>query len=342
MGILPQHLDVSPANKQNVGMTEQVQIVDSHTGGEPTRVIIAGGPDLGDGSLLERREHFRDGFDHLRRAVVLEPRGSDVLVGALLCEPVNPKATCGVIFFNNVDYLNMCGHGTIGLMVTLRHLGRLHPGQHLIETPVGDISAKLLDDHRVEVCNVPSWLYRANVPVDLPEHGTVHGDIVWGGNWFFLCSDHGQSLNIENHGALSAFAKQIRSALDQHGITGADDGLIDHIELCGPSPNSEHADGRNFVLCPGGAFDRSPCGTGTSAKMASLAAEGKLKAGDTWRQEGILGSVFEGSYVEMPAEGIADAAGPVILPTIVGSAWVTSEATLILESDDPYVSGIAL
>lgn len=321
---------------------QQIQIVDSHTGGEPTRVIVGGGPDLGTGTIRERRERFQCDFDDVRRAVILEPRGSEVLVGALLCEPEDINATAGVIFFNNVGFLNMCGHGTIGLMVTLARMGRIGPGEHLLETPVGNVRARLLDEYRVEVCNVPSWRYRKSVPVELEDFGTVHGDIVWGGNWFFLCNDHGQPLRLENHVALTDFGRTIRAALERDGITGVDGGVIDHIELCGPSSTPNQSDGKNFVLCPGGVFDRSPCGTGTSAKMASLAADGVLSEGEIWRQEGILGSVFEGRFSVMSEANVKEADGPVILPTVVGSAWVTAESTLIIQQDDPCASGIVL
>lgn len=319
----------------------KIQVVDSHTGGEPTRLIVNGGPDLGSGSLSDRRHRFRSEFDDVRRAVILEPRGSDVLVGGILCEPTDPTCTSGVIFFNNCDYLHMCGHGTIGLVVTLAYLGRITSGEHRIETPVGVVSATLLDEHRVSLQNVPSYRYRKSVSVTVPGHGRVTGDIAWGGNWFFLVSEHGQDLTLSRATALTEFCLQVRAALEREHVTGASDGLIDHIELFGPPSDHTVADSRNFVLCPGGAYDRSPCGTGTSAKLACLAADGKLPAGGIWRQESIVGSVFEGTY--QPAvqfEGGNDSGEQVIVPVITGSAWVTAEAELILNDDDPFRAGI--
>ncbi len=323
----------------NIETTVQtIRVIDSHTGGEPTRIIVEGGPDLGRGPLPERLGIFRDRFDDIRAAVINEPRGSDVLVGGLLCEPTDPTCAAGIIFFNNAGYLHMCGHGTIGLMVTLAWMKKLGPGSHRIETPVGVVTATLLDDHRASVRNVPSWRFRKAVPVHIPGHGTVTGDIAWGGNWFFLVSDHGQDLHLGRWKELSEFTLKIRAALERDGITGANGGLIDHIELFGP-PSSSQADSQNFVMCPGGAYDRSPCGTGTSAKLACLAADGKLAAGANWNQESIVGSIFEGSWEPDSSPAVAGT-DPVIIPTITGSAWVTGESNLILQPTDPFRAGI--
>ena len=308
----------------------RIHVIDSHTGGEPTRIITAGGPELGSGSMAERLVIFRDKFDHIRSATVNEPRGSDVLVGALLCLPVNPKAAAGVIFFNNVGFLNMCGHGAIGLIATLAHMGRITPGAHLIETPVGDVTATLHASGEVTIENVPSYRIAADVPVQVEGHGEVRGDIAWGGNWFYLVSDHGRQLTLTNIDSLTDFAWRIRQAIERAGLTGSDGREIDHIELFG-NPQSHGADSKNFVLCPGKAYDRSPCGTGTSAKVACLAADGKLAEGQIWRQESIVGTVFEASY-RMD--------GCNLLPSIKGLAFVNGEADLILNSGDPFCHGI--
>lgn len=321
---------------------QKIRVIDSHTGGEPTRIIIDGGPDPGKGSMRERLERFRDHFDEIRSAVINEPRGSDVLVGGLLCQPVDSSCAAGIVFFNNAGYLHMCGHGTIGLVVTLAWLGRIKPGSHRIETPVGIVTATLEDAHRVSVRNVPSYRYRKNVSVSVPDYGTVTGDIAWGGNWFFLVSQHQEDLVLSRWRELSDVTLKIRMALEREGITGADGGVIDHIELFGP-PSSASANSRNFVMCPGGAYDRSPCGTGTSAKLACLAADGKLPEGGVWRQESIVGSIFEGRYqlTDEPATGYTpDADGPVVIPEITGSAWITGDLTLLLDSDDPFRAGI--
>ena len=308
----------------------KIHVIDSHTGGEPTRIITAGGPELGAGSMAERLVVFREQFDHFRSATVNEPRGSDVVVGALLCQPVNPKATAGVIFFNNVGFLHMCGHGTIGLIATLAYMGRIGPGAHLIETPVGDVTATLHESGEVTVENVPSYRGATGVAVQVEGYGQVTGDLAWGGNWFYLVSDHGQQLTVSNVEVLTDFSWRIRQGIERAGITGSDGRPIDHIELFGP-PSTPDADSRNFVLCPGKAYDRSPCGTGTSAKVACLAADGKLAEGALWRQESIVGSIFEASYRIVDGK---------LLPSIKGSAYVNSEADLIWNPNDPFCYGI--
>ena len=310
---------------------QRIRVLDSHTGGEPTRLVLDGFPDLGRGSMAERRQLLAERFDAWRAATVLEPRGSDVLVGALLCEPVDPAACAGVIFFNNSGYLGMCGHGTIGLVVSLAHLGRIGPGVHRIETPVGTVEATLHDDRSVSVRNVPAYRYRQAVAVEVPGHGRVVGDIAWGGNWFFLISEHGLRVAGDNLEALTAYSVAVQQALEDQGLRGEDGGLIDHIELFA---DDAEADSRNFVLCPGKAYDRSPCGTGTSAKLACLAADGKLLPGAIWRQASVIGSQFEGSY-EQAENGR-------IIPTIRGRANISAEATLLIEADDPFGWGIRL
>jgi len=305
-----------------------IRVVDSHTGGEPTRVVIEGGPDLGRGPIAERLALFKAKHDTFRAAVVNEPRGSEVLVGALLCAPVDPASAAGVIFFNNVGFLGMCGHGTIGLVTTLAHLGRLRPGAHRIETSVGVVTATLHESGEVSVANVPSYPTK-KVAMDVDGVGRVTGQVAWSGNWFFLV-EHPGELHLRDVAALTDRAGRIRRARASAGITGDKGAEIDHIEFFSKSP-TPGVHSRNFTLCPGGAYDRSPCGTGTSAKLACLASEGKLKEGEVWRQESIVGSVFEGSV------RIADG---VVHPTIKGSAFITSEATLLRDARDPFASGI--
>ena len=315
------------------------RVLDSHTGGEPTRVVISGGPDLGPGNMAQRRDRFRATHDAWRRAVVNEPRGSDVIVGALLCAPVDAASTCGVIFFNNVGYIGMCGHGTIGLIATLAHLGRVQPGDHRIETPVGTVTTTLHADGTVTVANVPSWRHATQVSLDIPGHGVVHGDVAWGGNWFFLCNDHDLPLEARRVGDLTAFATRVRGALRKQGVTGPAGVEIDHIELVGPPADSRN-NARNFVLCPGGAYDRSPCGTGTSAKLACLAADGKLAPGIPWRQESVIGSVFTGRYTR-PAAALAGVPANAVLPLIHGRAFITLDANLIFDPADTFAWGLA-
>ncbi|MCF8207047.1 MAG: 4-hydroxyproline epimerase [Methylotenera sp.] len=311
-------------------MTHRIAVIDSHTGGEPTRVVIGGFPDLGGGSMAERRDRLAREHDRWRRATLLEPRGSEVLVGALLCAPQNPAHTAGVIFFNNTGYLGMCGHGTIGLIATLAHLGRIGPGAHVIETPVGDVTATLHDDGRVSVRNVPAYRLASGARVTMPGGQVVTGDIAWGGNWFFLCADHGQAVTPGRVNELTTYADQLGQALQAQGHRGAGGAVIDHIELFADA-DPALADSRSFVLCPGRQYDRSPCGTGTSAKLACLAAAGKLAPGQVWRQASVIGSVFEGWY-----ETGQDA----IVPTIRGQAFISAEATLLITPDDPFGWGL--
>jgi 4-hydroxyproline epimerase len=309
---------------------QRVRVIDSHTGGEPTRTVVAGGPQLGAGTLAARLELFRSEYDDFRSAVVNEPRGSDAVVGALLCEPVDKACAAGVIFFNNVGYLGMCGHGTIGVVATLAYMNRIGPGTHRIETPVGTVEARLDERGEVTVANVPSYRFAKGVTVEVEGHGPLTGDVAWGGNWFFLVGDHGQRIALDNLESLTDFTWRIREALTRAGVRGAGGREIDHIELFAPS-ELEGVDSRNFVLCPGKAYDRSPCGTGTSAKLACLYADGMLREGQVWRQESVVGSVFEGSV---------KVAGGEVHPSIKGAAFVTAEADLILDERDPFRAGI--
>jgi proline racemase len=305
----------------------RINVIDSHTGGEPTRAIIDGGPELGDGTLAERLAIFREKHDHFRSAVVNEPRGSDVLVGALLCRPTDPKCATGVIFFNNVGFLGMCGHGAIGVVATLSHLGLIIAGEHRIETPVGIITATLHPNGSVSVENVPSYRKAQGVAIDVPGIGSLSGDVAWGGNWFFLIENHGQQLAAANVEHLSEYAWHVRQAVNAQGFPE-----VDHIELFGPPASG--GDSRSFVLCPGKAYDRSPCGTGTSAKLACLAADGKLAEGHEWVQESIIGSSFTGRFRWI------DRNAGTIAPVITGTAHVNAEAKLRLNPRDPFCWGI--
>ena len=317
---------------------EVITVIDSHTAGEPTRVVLDGLPALAGATLAEQRDDFARRHDGLRNAIANEPRGSEVMVGALLvapCAPCAPGCVAGMIFFNNVGVIGMCGHGTIGVVATLAHLGRIGVGRHRLDTPVGVVDTELHADGRVTVFNVPSWRHAADVEVDVPGLGRVRGDVAWGGNWFFLVDatrlDGAPALDLANVEALTELTWRIRGALEAAGVTGADGATIDHIELFAPSPT---ADARNFVLCPGKAYDRSPCGTGTSAKLACLAADGALPPGRAWVQESVIGSRFEASW--QPVEGTPGA----VAPAITGRAWITAESRLLRAVDDPFRDGI--
>jgi 4-hydroxyproline epimerase len=309
-------------------MSPTVSVIDSHTGGEPTRVVLEGGPALGAGPLAERRDRFRTHFDAYRSAIVNEPRGSDPLVGALLVSPHRADCDLGVIFFNNVGFLGMCGHGTIGLIASLRFAGRLAPGSVRIDTPVGVVQGRLHEDGEVSVENVASQRIARGVRVQVPDGPAVSGDVAWGGNWFYLVTRHEQRLELDNLERLTDFTRRVRAAVSAAGYH-----QVDHVELFGPAA-APPARSRNFVLCPGNAYDRSPCGTGLSAKLACLAGDGSLAEDEPWVQESIIGSTFEGRY------RWSDRAKGEIVPTIRGRAYVTAAGSLHLDPADPFCWGI--
>lgn len=308
-----------------------MRFIDSHTEGEPTRVIVEGGPDLGSGSMRERIDCFASDYDHVRKTVILEPRGSDALVGALLVEATRSDCVAGVLFFNNTGYLGMCGHGTIGVAVTLAHMGKIGTGISQLETPVGIVTVDLSDANTVSVKNVASYRYRSDVNVNVPELGIITGDIAWGGNWFFLAKHTPFPIKLENERALTGAALKVQGALRDQGITGRDGGEIDHIEFFSAAESND-ADSRNFVLCPGGAYDRSPCGTGTSAKIACLADAGALAPETDWTQESVIGSRFTARY-SLNERGE-------VIPSITGRAFICAEGTLIQQTGDPFAQGI--
>ncbi|MBK8783472.1 MAG: proline racemase family protein [Anaerolineales bacterium] len=342
---------------------KRIPYLDSHTGGEPTRLITSLPFDLGTGSVADKLSTLKAHHDDFRTTVLNEPRGSDVLVGALLVPPADPTCQFGVIYFNNVGYLGMCGHGTIGLIASLAYLGKVQPGVIRVETPVGVVEATfhpmslrggaIASDeaisqlmrgiasgeeqerprndgeypNKVSVQNIPAYRHLTHVPVTV-DGKTIHGDVAWGGNWFFLCHDHGLEVNMQNLEALTDFSWRVREQFTANGITGANGAEVDHVELFASTPE---ADSKSFVLCPGKAYDRSPCGTGTSAKLACLYGDGKLQVGQTWKQQSVVGSIFEGS-VQLDGEKI--------IPTITGEAWVMAEGVILVDERDPFANGI--
>ena len=309
-----------------------MKIIDSHTGGEPTRTIVSG-LDLPIGATATR-DYLSQNADWIRTTLINEPRGFDAIVGACLCPPSDSTCITGVVFFNNLSYLHSCLHGTIGIVKTLHHLKRIQPGEHRIETPIGVITATLAPDHNVTVKNISSYRYAESITVDVPDHGPVTGDIAWGGNWFFLISDQGPAITSKNIPALTTFTQAVRQALHTQNITGANNEEIDHIEsFAAPQPGIQ-ADSQNFVLCPGSAYDRSPCGTGTSAKLACLAASQQLVEGQTWKQASIIGTIFKGSFQSLPDS-------EKITPIITGRAHITAETKIIIDQTDPFKHGIS-
>lgn len=319
----------------------RVHVIDSHTAGEPTRTIVSGGPTLAGNCWSEKRDDFARRWDGFRRSVLSEPRGNEVLVGAFIGDPIDSANTAGVVFFNNVGVLHMCGHGLIGVVVTLAHQQSISPGRHVFETSAGNVDVELADDfHTVTIKNVPSFRHAKDVtlvdssgaPARLDDGSVVRGDVAWGGNWFFLMHRDADTLCVANRNQLIDQASQVRDLIRSNELFGPDGGVIDHVEFHGDSVNGQ-ADSRGFVLCPGGQWDRSPCGTGTSAMLACLAADGRLAPGERWRHESILESNFDAHY-----EAANDQS---IIPSITGSAWITATSELHFHPDDPFVEGIS-
>lgn len=309
----------------------EINVIDSHTGGEPTRVVLSGWPDIKGETMAKRLAYVEANHDHVRKAVVCEPRGHDAIVGALLTPPENSNSLTGVIFFNDVGYLGMCGHATIGLVETLRHQGRFSSGEALIDTPVGTVKAIVDGSGQITISNVTPSLYKKDFEVEVPGLGLVVGDIAWGGNWFYLVNSISPTINLESLDELMKNSKAIRNELIAAGVRGEDGHIIDHIEFF-TKPDSSDADSKNFVLCPGNAYDRSPCGTGTSAKLICLYERGLLRIGEKWVQAGITGSTFECRLEIVDGE---------VAPLISSDAFVTSSATLFFNEEDPFCWGIS-
>ena len=308
-----------------------MKIVDSHTEGEPTRTIFDAGLDLGSGSLAEKAGVFEKNYRDFCGSVLKEPRGNDAYVGALVVDSEESDCAAGVIFFNTVQNLGMCGHGTIGLSATMAYMGLIKPGHHKFETPVGKVAINLKTPNRVSVTNIESYRLLKNILIEIPSYGPLTGDVAWGGNWFFLVKESPIDIKLENFRELTDLSLQIRNALEIKGITGTQGAWIDHIELYG-APESTEANSRSFVLVPSGSYDRSPCGTGCSAKMACLAADGAWPAGKIWIQESVIGSTYALVYEQGQNGGV--------IVTIEGTAFVTAQVTLIFESQDPFRLGI--
>ncbi|PYE85524.1 proline racemase family protein [Pseudoroseicyclus aestuarii] len=308
-----------------------MHVIDSHTGGEPTRVILDGFPDLGEGPLSLRATRLATDFRDTYRAVVLEPRGQVAMVGALLVPPTDPSCVTGVIYFDVEAVLGMCGHGTIGLAATLYHMGRIGLGSHRIETPAGIVTVELHDANTVTVTNIESRRVSHAVTVEVPGVGPVTGDVAYGGNWFFLVDASPVAVAPGNIRALTDAAVATREALHAQKIGGEAGEPVDHVIFYGPS-DDPLVHSRNFVLCPDDAYDRSPCGTGSSARLACLAAEGRLGSGEEIVQHSVIGSAYRLSWMPGARGGV--------IPRITGQAFVMATAELIFDEADPFRHGI--
>lgn len=308
-----------------------MHVIDSHTGGEPTRVILDDGPDLGAGPLSKRAQILATQHKQFYHSVILEPRGQTAMVGALLVEPVDPDCVTGVIYFDSEAVLGMCGHGTIGLAVTLAHLGRIDIGTHKIETPVGVIEVCLTDQNTATVTNVESRRTDHAAQVEVDGLGTITGDVAYGGNWFYIIDPSPIAITVENIRTLTDAAIAIRTATIAQRIGGDAGQPVDHVVFQEPSPE-DGIHSRNFVLCPDNAYDRSPCGTASSARLACLAADELLLPDQDIVQKSIIGSPYRLSYQTGSNGGV--------IPKITGQAFVMAESTLLFHENDPFKKGI--
>jgi 4-hydroxyproline epimerase len=304
-----------------------VRVIDSHTEGEPTRLVVEGLPEPAGNTVQDRVAAIERDFEALYRPLLLEPRAYEAMVGAWMGSPTAEGCIADVVYFNPAGVLGMCGHGTIGVAATLAQTGKLSPGDYRFNTPAGIVGVKIVDPATVQIENIPSYRIAASARLEVEGYGGVVGDVAYGGNHFFLVKNSPIPVISDRMDELGSFTKAVMAAARAQGYPD-----VNHVEVFGP-PEREDADSKNYVLCPGGEYDRSPCGTGTSAKLACLAADGKLAPGEVWTQESIIGTAFRAWY---------RADGDHTRPTIEGRAYITGEATLQFNDDDPLREGIRL
>lgn len=322
--------------------------VDAHTCGNPVRLVAGGGPPLEGEGMMEKRLHFLREYDWIRCGLMFEPRGHDMMSGSILYPPANANNDIGILFIETSGCLPMCGHGTIGTVTIMLEEGLVKPGtpgKLRLETPAGLVLAEYREEggkvRSVRLTNVPSFLYREQLEVDCPDLGPLRVDVAYGGNFYAIVDPQENFRGIEHHtaGQLIAWSPHLRRQLNerytfQHPLDPAIQGLS-HLLWTG-APLSEEAHGRNAVFYGDKAIDRSPCGTGTSARMAQRYAKGLLAVGDTYVHESYIGSQFIGR-VEAAVQ-VGPYAG--IIPSIEGWARITGYNQIIIDDeDDPYAHG---
>lgn len=331
-----------------------VHVVDSHTAGEPTRVVTGGLPNVPGATMADKRAFLRQHCDALRSGLVCEPRGHDAIVAAYLLPPCDPTAHAGVVFANDVGYLGMCGHGAIGVATTLLAMGMVAPAsadgdtEIRLDTPVGTVVAQVaVRDGRpgaVRLRNVPSFLHARDVEVPVEGIGRVTVDVAWGGNWFAILPEDelGVAVEPERLPALLERTMAVREALIRHDVFGFDPATgapqeIDHVEVYRVlrHPDARVAT-RTMTLCPGRAYDRSPCGTGTSAKIATLHARGEIAPGDVFVNQSVIGTEFRARILAVDRDGDRT----LVTPEIEGQAWITGLQQLVFDPTDPLKSGL--
>lgn len=322
--------------------------IDAHTCGNPVRVVAEGGPELAGANMFEKRQHFLKEYDWIRKGLMFEPRGHDMMSGSILYPPSDPANDAGILFIETSGCLPMCGHGTIGTVTVAVERGLISPkteGSLKLETPAGVVNAFYYMENRkvrsVRFQNIPSFLAAAHCSVDLPSLGRIKFDVAYGGNFYAIVDPQENFSGIENYSAeqLIVYSRELRPIInDAYRFMHPENPRIagvSHIQWTG-STLSPDAHGRNAVFYGDKAIDRSPCGTGTSARMAQWFAKGKLKTGDAFIHESIIGSQFTGRVDAVTRVGIY----PAIIPSIEGWAKITAHNTIFIdEEDDPYAHG---
>lgn len=321
--------------------------VDAHTCGNPVRLVSKGGPDLNGNSMSERRQHFLQEYDWIRKGLMFEPRGHDMMSGSILYPPADPANDCGVLFIETSGCLPMCGHGTIGTVTIALEEGFIVPkvnGQLRLETPAGLVKVAYTQDGNkvtsVKLTNVKSFLAAEKIAVNCPDLGELFVDVSYGGNFYAIVDPQANFSGIQDYTAdqLISWSRAIRAELNaHHSFVHPEDSTIkglSHLLWTGETlaPTST---ARNAVFYGDKAIDRSPCGTGTSARMAQWYAQGKLKKGDEFIHESIIGSIFVGRIEEETTLN----GRPAIVPNIEGSARVYGHNEITIDDDDPYAFG---
>lgn len=332
---------------KRVDMKKRFFCIDGHTCGNPVRLVAGGGPDLQGNNMQEKRLHFLEEYDWIRKGLMFEPRGHDMMSGSILYPPSNEQNDVGILFIETSGCLPMCGHGTIGTITMAIEEGLILPktlGIVNAETPAGLVHISYTEENgkvtSVKLKNIPSFLYMEDVKIECPDLGILSVDISYGGNFYAIIDPQDNYSGLEHYSAsqLIQWSPIIREKINQtiscvHPLDGNIAGMS-HILWTG-KPQKEDSTARNAVFYGDKAIDRSPCGTGTSARMAQWAAKGKLKKEDTFVHESIIGSQFVGRIEEVTTCGKY----PAIIPSIEGWAKLTGYNTILIDDDDPYAYG---
>ncbi|RWP63420.1 MAG: 4-hydroxyproline epimerase [Mesorhizobium sp.] len=324
--------------------------IDGHTCGNPVRLVAGGGPLLNGATMMERRAHFLAEYDWIRTGLMFEPRGHDVMSGSILYPPTRPDCDVAILFIETSGCLPMCGHGTIGTVTMAIEHGLVKPktpGLLRLDTPAGLVTAeyKQVGDYveEVRITNVPSFLHAEGLTVECPQLGEISVDVAYGGNFYAIVEPQKTYRDMADHSAgdLIAWSPVVRQRLNEkYAFVHPENPGIDRLShiLWTGAPTDSQADARNAVFYGDKAIDRSPCGTGTSARMAQLHAKGKLGTGDEFVHESIIGSLFKGRV----EKEVTVAGKPAIIPSIGGWARMTGLNTIFIDDRDPFAHGFVV